>query len=657
MRRIASLLLPALAATTVYSNHFDNGFHFDDVHTIVDNARIRSLADPLKFFRDATAFSVLTTHQVFRPVVSLSLAFDYHMAGGAIPRWFHVSTFVWFLVLLAVLFDLFRRLLASDGWACFATTLFAAHPVTAETVNYIIQRGDLHATLGIAASLHGYAAFPRARRYGLYLIPFAAGALAKTTALIFPLLLAWYLYLYERSRGRDLLLRLTPAAALTAALGWWAAAMTGPSFQPGGHAPGLYRATQGYVTLHYARQFFLPLDLTADTDMKPVASYSDPHVLSGALFVCLLAALIVITMRRAGWLDVAFGLGWFAIALVPTAVMALAEVANDHRMFMAFPGLCLAVTRAAKNLLAGRMETAPPWRWGAITAGVAILTAFAWGAHERNRVWRTEETLWRDVTIKSPSNGRGLMNYGLTLLSRGATAEALGYFERSLAFNPNYPLLEINLGVAKEALGRSAEAEPHFRRAIQLAPGQSSGYFYYGRWLNSKTRREEAAQNLAYAVSINPSDFQARTLLADVWATLQRWNELDVLTAATLRVAPDDATALHYRKLIEEARLRAEQLKAAPVKTPESWIELSLAHYRAGRYLDCVQAAREAAKLRPGYAEAFNNIAAGYNALEMWDDGIAAAAEAVRLKPGWDLARNNLAHARRQKALRSGAVK
>lgn len=39
------------------------------------------------------------------------------------------------------------------------------------------------------------------------------------------------------------------------------------------------------------------------------------------------------------------------------------------------------------------------------------------------------------------------------------------------------------------------------------------------------------------------------------------------------------------------------------------------------------------------YAEAYNNIAAGYNALKMWDQGIQAASEAVRLKPGrWVLA-------------------
>lgn len=654
-RQLLYFLVLALLTFGAYSNHFDNAFHFDDFHTVVDNARVHSLEDPLKFFRDPTAFSVLTTHQVFRPVVSLSLALDWYLSGGAKPRWFHISTFFWFLVLLAVFRALFGRLLESAGWAWFATAIFAFHPVSAETVNYIIQRGDLYATLGIAAGLLIYAAFPAHRQYGLYLIPFAIGALGKTTALIFPVLLAWYAGIYEGARGKALLARTLPALAATAAIGWWAAKMTGAAFNPGAYTPGLYRATQTYITLHYFENFFLPFGLTADTDLKTVASYDDPRVIVGVLFLALLAGAIAVTIRNKNWRDIAFGLGWFVIALIPTAVVALAEVANDHRMFMAFPGLCLAVTRLLKNLLEPRMAAAPVWRYGSLTAGIAILAGAAYGAHQRNEVWRSEETLWRDVTIKSPGNGRGLMNYGLTLMARGATKEALDYFERAAVLTPNYSILEINRAIAKEALGRPDEAEPHFLRAIQLSPDQSSGYFYYGRWLFGKGRREQAEFNVNQAVRLNPSDFNARALLAQIRAAMQRWKELGELVEDTLRLAPNDASALHYKKVLESAKGRTQQLAAvvASAKTPESWLELSLAHFQAGRYMDCVHAAEEALKLRPGYAEAYNNIAAGYNALEMWDQGIKAATEAVRLKPNWDLARNNLAHAVRQKMAKS----
>src|SRR6266550_6507658 len=51
---------------------------------------------------------------------------------------------------------------------------------------------------------------------------------------------------------------------------------------------------------------------------------------------------------------------------------------------------------------------------------------------QRNKVWNTEETLWRDVTIKSPRNPRGLMNYGNTLMTKAIlTARSVTSIARS----------------------------------------------------------------------------------------------------------------------------------------------------------------------------------------------------------------------------------
>jgi protein O-mannosyl-transferase len=55
-------------------------------------------------------------------------------------------------------------------------------------------------------------------------------------------------------------------------------------------------------------------------------------------------------------------------------------------------------------------------------------------------------------------------------------------------------------------------------------------------------------------------------------------------------------------------------------------------------------------KLRPDYAEAYNNIAAGHIAIGEWDQAIAAAERAVELKPNFTLARGNLDYARARKA-------
>ena len=57
--------IAALGAVTLsivllaaYSNHFQNSFHFDDLHTITDNPAIRSLANVPGFTADLAAEAV-----------------------------------------------------------------------------------------------------------------------------------------------------------------------------------------------------------------------------------------------------------------------------------------------------------------------------------------------------------------------------------------------------------------------------------------------------------------------------------------------------------------------------------------------------------------------------------------------------------------------
>src|SRR6202011_5897472 len=106
----ALLLVTLLAA---YSNHFHNSFHFDDAHTIVNNAAIRELRNIPLFFRDATTFSSLPSNQSYRPLVSTLLAIDYRV-GGLQLFWFHASIFALFVALTVSLAFVINRLLDDE---------------------------------------------------------------------------------------------------------------------------------------------------------------------------------------------------------------------------------------------------------------------------------------------------------------------------------------------------------------------------------------------------------------------------------------------------------------------------------------------------------------------------------------------------------------
>src|SRR5258708_12661738 len=91
----AAFLLAALLAA--YANHFHNSFHFDDAHTIVNNAAIRELRNIPLFFRDATTFTSLPSNQSYRPLVSILLAIDYSLDRVLRPSSFHFPPLTPFL--------------------------------------------------------------------------------------------------------------------------------------------------------------------------------------------------------------------------------------------------------------------------------------------------------------------------------------------------------------------------------------------------------------------------------------------------------------------------------------------------------------------------------------------------------------------------------
>jgi tetratricopeptide (TPR) repeat protein len=658
------LALTLLLVLLAYSNHFNNSFHFDDFHAVTDNPWIRDLGNIPRFFQDATTMSTLPSNRAYRPLVTTSLAVDYWLGDGLKPFFFHLSTFCWYLLQIVVMFLLFRKVFdrvrpgsLNVYVALFGAAWYGLHPANAETVNYIVQRADLYSTLGVVAGLFAYVAWPALRRSGWYLVPVVLALLAKPPALVFPFILFVYVFLFEEDGRRDRIgaawKAAIPSFVVTAALMLLHAAMTPRTYIGGAASAFHYRITQPFVALRYFGEFFLPLWLSADTDRQAFSSPWSGDALIGFGFAIVLVVAAVLLTRRRETRPIAFGLLWFLFALLPTSLFPLAEVENDHRMFFPFVGLAMSVSWSlALGLLYRGEAPASPARKRALVAGaLCVLIACGWGVHRRNIVWHSEESLWFDVTKKSPHNGRGLMNYGLTQMSNGAIVTALDYFTRATAYTPNYGILEINLGIASGSLNRDREAESHFRRAIELAPGDAQAHFYYGRWLWGKRRSGEALGELRTAAALNPPYLDPRYLLMQVYAEQHAWSAVTEVANQVLSITPGDANAAAY---LNRARTGKDELgeavqDALSHPTAEAYLQLSLLYHQAGKYRECIAAAQQALRLKPNYAEAYNNIAAAYEAMSLWDQAITAAQQALRIKPDFPLARNNLAWSVEQK--------
>jgi len=666
---VAALALLAGA----YSNSLRNTFHFDDTHVVVQNLFIRDLANIPRFFTDARTFSSLPQNAVYRPMVSATLAIDYHTARGLDPLPYHVTQLVLLVALGALLVLLYRGLLlttddvAPAPWgALFAATLFCVHTANTQAANYISARSELISALGVVGGFLLYTRSELARRTHAYLLPVVAGALGKNLAVMFaPLLLAYKLLVEQQLALADLfasrswpqvrraVLSSLPAFVVCAALFVFIERMNPPGQSYGGGTRGAYLATQAWMWVRYLGMYFVPVGLTADTDYGLFAGF-DPRIIAGIVALAGTIALAAWASRSRRWRPVAFGIAWFWIALVPTSsIVPLAEVTNDHRMFFPYIGLNIAVVWLAWRAVATALARAGRAAWTTRFAGVgamAVLAAHAIGTFERNKVWRTDETLWRDVSIKSPRNGRGLMNYGLSQMRLGRYLEARQIFESALRYSPNYSFLEVNLGIVNAALQDQVEAERHFLRAIQLDEPQPSVHRYYATWLLERGRGPEARRELERLLQLTAGDADARRELMAIEYARGDTAGVAALARTTLAIDRTDAAALAY--LAGRPPLGGGGAGAAA--DASAWYRIAISLTNSQRHLDAAQAYRAATAVDPRNADAWNNLGWTLGVLGFYTDAIVPLERALALRPNYQLARNNLVWVRDQAGRQRG---
>jgi Tfp pilus assembly protein PilF len=570
---VVASLAAVILVLVAYSNSFHNGFHFDEAYLIVDNLFIRDLANIPRFFTDARTFSTHLANANYRPLDAVTFAFDYWRAGGLNPTQFHVTQIILLLATGTILWLLYRHIFRDTGetrlapWvALFAAALFCIHTGNTQTVNYISARSELLSGLGVLGGLVFYLYKPEWRRYYLYLIPPAVGALAKTPAVMFaPLLLVYMLFIerqlalpeiFNRSgwpRVRGALLSSLPAFIMAGVMYKFIEGMNPPGQTYGGGGRMDYLATETWVWVRYVRLFFIPTGLSADTDLKPFTSWMDPRVFAGLALLGLSILCVWRVSQSRELRPVALGIAWFWIALIPSStIFPIGETTNDHRVFFPFMGLTAAIVWWAavflQNAARKSVSLQRAMQTFALPVCALILGIHAIATYNRNKVWLNEETLWADVARKSPRNGRGLMNYGLTQMQLGRFVVAKDLFTRAYEFNPNYPTLDVNLGVVNDAMGDTAAAESWFRRALELDPNYDAGHTFYGHWLANHGRLKEAITHLERAAAISPGDLVSRHTLLDLYAATGDTAKLASLVRETLAVAPDDSIAGDYSK-------------------------------------------------------------------------------------------------------------
>ncbi len=492
-RTVASLLF--LATLIVYLPAVLGGtFHFDDMHSIVENSGVRSLGNVPKFFVDPRLWSGEPGNRMYRPTLLVTYALNFACGGYAPSSWLLVNVLVHATAALLV-YRLAARLGLSDLACLFAGAVFALHPALSEVQNYVSARSESVAAVLLLCALHVHLTARTAEGPKAVLLTAGAAALSflailtkETTALFFAAVALLEIVRNDR-RARTWASVGLYAAALVGALALRSAllghatadvALAGP---PKGADPRLGGSmsvldnvlkVQSRVVVLYCEILLRPVALNVDYAVERLPDWSASAVAALALHAAVVAAAVVALLRGRRLFPLC--VGWFWLFLAASVAFPLNVVMNEHRLYLPMIAVALlsgaALARVAE-LLSDRFASSAK----GLALAAAPLACFVPLIVQRSLEWRDDAELWTLAVARAPDSPIAHMHLGAVWHQRANDAPerrerlrlydaALSEYDVSASRLPGWPDVQLNIGNARFNRGLASHDRADFEKAL-----------------------------------------------------------------------------------------------------------------------------------------------------------------------------------------------
>ena len=161
------------------------------------------------------------------------------------------------------------------------------------------------------------------------------------------------------------------------------------------------------------------------------------------------------------------------------------------------------------------------WAKYVLLIGIILLTGFyTTQTINYNKVWQSDKTLWNRVIAEYPgSAGMGYSNMGTFYYTQGDFKNAILYFNKTLAIEPESIDVMEKIAKTYELAGKDYLAMPHYKQIILTHPDSPRGYTLLGDFLYRRKKVEDAKRLYRKAFSLAPQ----------IASTLQRSALVDYL--------------------------------------------------------------------------------------------------------------------------------
>ncbi len=465
-----------------------NNFAQDDLHLILGNERVHGLGD-WRLLLSTPFWPPPFSQDLYRPLTSLLLAFEYELGVGAPIVYRLASCFL--LAAVAVQFYALAKRLLPRGIALAAALLFAAHPVHVEATALAVGQSEL--VVGLIALLMATRYLDR-RRAGLLSrrdwvvlgALYATACLVKEQGFVLPALLVCIEMFFVSGPVAARVRALAPGyAALTVLLGLLLAVRRSVL---GGELAGTFTAealvglgvggralTMLRVVPEWARLLAWPAHLQADYSPQELVGSTGFGLLEGLGLALLVAALAAAWACRRRASIVTFGVAWCAVTLLPVSNVLLPTgiLLAERTLLLPSVGFVLIVTGAVDWWMRRADASGGQSRNLAIACGVLVVLGVARSA-VRQQAWSSEPVFAIRSVQDAPRSFRSHRGLGDLLFDLGRPQPALEEYEKAIALSPPSLAWRVRNDLAQRLrmTGDRAREADELRKSLASNPTQ-----------------------------------------------------------------------------------------------------------------------------------------------------------------------------------------
>lgn len=550
-----ALLVIIFLGFIAYSTSLNGEMIYDDLRSIATNDDVHDMGnmDNIKKWinpnhRYFAYFTFAINYSIHQDEV-----FGYHLFNLIIHIIYSFFVFLLAKLILSIkLFDNDPQRKKTGLLALFIALICLLHPIQTQAVSYIVQRMASMATMFYIMSVYFYG---RARLeyvnqglkqnvilfYLFSLISGILGILTKQIVATLPAALLLFELYFVRNKDGKLFKKYLIIASSLIFLSFLLILF-------GGYLPketenitrSEYLFTQTRVIVKYIQLLFLPFHQALDYYFPISRSLFEWKVILSSLVIIALFVLAIFTYRRKHL--VSFGIFYFFVTLlVESSLIPIIDVIFEHRLYLPIFGFSLIIVTLIWDLFSKKHTRM------VIVFFVALNVVYFFASYERNKVWKSQISLWTDNIEKYPNDVVSYMNRAYSYNEIGKYQEAILDYNRGIEIDSNNYQLYINRGLAHKILRKYELAVQDYTKAIEKRkPENYQPYLERGiLYTDYLTRYNEGIKDFKTYLLHNQDNLDVTLNIAIAYYKKQDFDSALVYCNKAINISPDDGKSYY----------------------------------------------------------------------------------------------------------------